>query len=439
MTRDHRRLAAIVSADVVGYSRLMGRDESATLAALKAHRRELIDPKIAEYDGRIVKTTGDGLLLEFPSVVDAVRCSVDVLRGMATRNAGTVLERRLEFRIGINVGDIIIDDGDIFGDGVNVAARLQTLAEPGGICASRAVRDHVLDKLSFTFDGLGAYSVKNIARPVDVYRIRNEETVDPSRRMRLPALQALRIDGDFVPALVAVATSIDQELTNDLELDDARFEQARDELDRVTGRAVRIDANDASTWAIRAISLVWHGRPEEGLAANAKAQILYPSDANVVNDGAFVALAANRPEEALALAEKAVNLERGAMHEEASTIRMVCMTNMMIGRYSAAISACEPPRPCRIGGSIMRGSSPVMRSKATWPRQAGRRRRSTNCRRSSRSTSSSGPTPPRPARPTFGVPRHTSIPDCAKRECPTGSQGRSSMLCRMRPKSVLSM
>ena len=156
MTRDHRRLAAIVSADVVGYSLLMGRDESATLSALKAHRRELIDPKIAEYDGRIVKTTGDGLLLEFASVVDAVRCAVDVQRGMAERNAGVATDKRIEFRIGINVGDIIIDDGDIFGDGVNVAARLETLAEPGGICVSRAVRDQVVDKLGFAFEDLGA-------------------------------------------------------------------------------------------------------------------------------------------------------------------------------------------------------------------------------------------------------------------------------------------
>lgn len=171
MTRDHRRLAAIVSADVVGYSLLMGRDESATLSALKAHRRELIDPKIAEYDGRIVKTTGDGLLLEFASVVDAVRCAVDVQRGIAERNAGVAPDKRIEFRIGINVGDIIIDDGDIFGDGVNVAARLETLAEPGGICVSRAVRDQVLDKLSFAFEALGAQEVKNIVRPVEVYRV----------------------------------------------------------------------------------------------------------------------------------------------------------------------------------------------------------------------------------------------------------------------------
>jgi adenylate cyclase len=171
LARDHRRLAAIVSADVVGYSLLMGRDDSATLAGLKAHRQELIDPKIAEYGGRIVKTTGDGLLLEFPSVVDAVRCAVDVQRGIAERNAGVAPEQRIEFRIGINVGDIIIDGDDIFGDGVNVAARLQTLAEPGGICVSRVVRDQVLDKLSFAFEDLGAQEVKNIARPVEVYRV----------------------------------------------------------------------------------------------------------------------------------------------------------------------------------------------------------------------------------------------------------------------------
>jgi adenylate cyclase len=186
LTRDHRRLAAIVSVDVAGYSRLMGLDESGTLAALKAHRRELIDPKIAEYGGRIVKTTGDGLLLEFPSVVDAVRCAVDVQRGMAERNAGLPPDQRLNFRIGINVGDIIIDDDDIHGDGVNVAARLQALAEPGGICTSRVVRDQVLDKLSFTFEDLGAQQVKNIARPVEVYRVDlgSAETQTPTEARR---------------------------------------------------------------------------------------------------------------------------------------------------------------------------------------------------------------------------------------------------------------
>ena len=133
MARDQRRLAAVVSADVAGYSHLMGQDESGTLTALKAHLRELIDPKIAHYGGRTVKSMGDGLLLEFPSVVDAVRCAVDVQRGVAERNATVHEANRIIFRIGINVGDIIIDGEDIFGDGVNVAARLQTLAEPGGI------------------------------------------------------------------------------------------------------------------------------------------------------------------------------------------------------------------------------------------------------------------------------------------------------------------
>src|SRR5438105_7063873 len=171
MTRDPRALDAIGSADVVGYSLLMGRDDSGTIVGLKIHRRELIDPKISEYGGRIVKTTGDGLLLEFPSVVDAVRCAVDVQRGMAERNAGVSPEQRIDFRIGINVGDIIIDGDDIFGDGVNVAARLQMLAEPGGICVSRMVRDQVLDKLSFSFEDLGPQDIKNIARPVEVYRV----------------------------------------------------------------------------------------------------------------------------------------------------------------------------------------------------------------------------------------------------------------------------
>ena len=171
MARDHRRLAAIVLLDVVGYSRLMGADDSGTLAALKAHRRELIDPKIAEHDGRIVKTTGDGLLLEFSSVVDAVRCAVDVQRGMAERNAEVPAESRIQFRIGINVGDIISDSNDIYGDGVNVAARLEALAEPGGIFVSRNVYDQVRDKLNFRFEDLGEHTVKNIARPISIHRI----------------------------------------------------------------------------------------------------------------------------------------------------------------------------------------------------------------------------------------------------------------------------
>ena len=166
-----RKLAAILAADVVGYSRLMGEDEEGTLEQLKEHRRALFDPKIIEHRGRIVKTTGDGLLVEFASVVDAVRCAVEVQRGMAERNAEVPAERRLDFRIGINVGDVIIDGDDIYGDGVNVAARLESLAEPGGIYVSRVVRDQVRDKLDFGFEDMGSQSVKNIARPVRVHRV----------------------------------------------------------------------------------------------------------------------------------------------------------------------------------------------------------------------------------------------------------------------------
>ena len=169
--RVERRLAAILAGDVAGYSRLMGIDEEGTLAALKGHRRQLVDPKIKEHRGRTVKLTGDGILAEFASVVDAVRCAVDIQRGMAERNVEVPAERRIEYRIGLNLGDIIIDDKDIYGDGVNIAARLEALAEPGGICVSRVVRDQVRDKLDFSFADMGEQQVKNIARPVRTHRI----------------------------------------------------------------------------------------------------------------------------------------------------------------------------------------------------------------------------------------------------------------------------
>jgi adenylate cyclase len=169
--RAERRLAAILAADVAGYSRLVGADEERTLTRLKAIRRELAYPKIREHRGRIVRTTGDGLLLEFVSVVDAVRCAVEVQREMAKRNADVPSDRRIELRMGINVGDIIKDGRDIHGDGVNVAARLEGLAQPGGICVSRVVRDQVRDKLDFRFEDMGDQRVKNIVRPVRVYRV----------------------------------------------------------------------------------------------------------------------------------------------------------------------------------------------------------------------------------------------------------------------------
>src|SRR5579862_203597 len=170
-----RRLAAILAADVVGYSRLMSADEVGTLSALKAHRRELVDPAIAAHHGRIVKTTGDGALVEFASVVDAVGCAVVIQRGMVSRNAGVGADQRIVFRIGINVGDIIIDEGDIYGDGVNIAARLEALCEPGGLCISRAANDQIRDKLSLAFADLGEQAVKNISRAVGVFGLGSKE------------------------------------------------------------------------------------------------------------------------------------------------------------------------------------------------------------------------------------------------------------------------
>src|SRR6516165_1136857 len=167
-----RRLAAILAADVVGYSRLIGADEGGTLERLKALRRELLDPKIAEHRGRLVKTTGDGLLVEFGSVVDALRCAVEVQRALAEANAALPSEHRIDLRIGINMGDIVVEDGDIFGDGVNVAARLEGLAESGGICVSARVQEDAAGRLDLAFEDIGEQQLKNITRPVRVYRIR---------------------------------------------------------------------------------------------------------------------------------------------------------------------------------------------------------------------------------------------------------------------------
>jgi class 3 adenylate cyclase/TolB-like protein len=556
LVRDHRRLAAIVSVDVVGYSRLMGRDESGTLAALKAHRRNLIDPKIAEYDGRIVKTMGDGLLLEFPSVVDAVRCAVDVQRGMTERNSGVPDDLRIEFRIGINVGDIIIDEGDIFGDGVNVAARIQMLAEPGGICVSRVVRDQVLDKLSFTFEEMGAQEVKNIARPVETYAVRTsfDEAVPqrvpsahgrPAWRRRLvmsgrwwgvgalglisvgiagwlvpgylqappkatPPLslailpissagdpvdgqfaeslaqdltaalarwrwttvasgreiakftgkdvdardigsklnvryvvdgqirsdanqraisvslvdtksgtlawsdrlefeastpqrtvatrvsirlrnaiyeaemrravanpvpgsawdfvlrgdwvymegmvtnpvraaraaralydEALRIDPNFVPALGSVSLLVFTLIENDLGADRSKYANELDESDRLTMRAVMIDGKDTFAWYARSVVLTASGRLDEAMAANVKAEMLDSSSSTYVANHAFIAMLSDRIDEARTYAHRAIGMDRGLLGEEGFSLYMLCMINVLEGRFDDAIPPCE--------------------------------------------------------------------------------------------------
>jgi adenylate cyclase len=189
-----RRLAAILAADVAGYSRLIGADEEGTLNRMRSIRTDVIDPKITEHRGRIVKTTGDGLLAEFSSVVDALRCATEIQNAMAEGNAGIATEKRIECRMGVNVGDIVVEDGDIFGDGVNVAARLEGLADPGGICVSARVQEDAAGRLDLTFDDLGEQSLKNIARSVRVYRVRLTEaentpefaSIDGARVLPLP-------------------------------------------------------------------------------------------------------------------------------------------------------------------------------------------------------------------------------------------------------------
>ena len=166
-----RRLTAILAADVVGYSRLMSANEAGTIAALKTTRKELVDPKISEHKGRIVKLTGDGILVEFPSVVSAVACAADIQRGVRGRNANMAPEMRIEFRIGVNVGDVIVEGEDILGDGVNVAARLESIAPAGGIEVSESVRDHVGKRLDLVFEDMGDRRLKNIDRPIRVYSI----------------------------------------------------------------------------------------------------------------------------------------------------------------------------------------------------------------------------------------------------------------------------
>ncbi len=175
-TGSSRKLAAILAADVAGYSRLVGADEEGTLARLKTHRRELVDPCVAKHRGRVVKTTGDGMLVEFASVIDALRCAVEVQRGMALRNAAEPAERRIDFRVGLHQGDIVVEDADILGDGVNIAARLEGIAAPGGICLSQRVHEDALGRTDIAFDDLGERQLKNIARPVRVYRVRIGET-----------------------------------------------------------------------------------------------------------------------------------------------------------------------------------------------------------------------------------------------------------------------
>jgi adenylate cyclase len=241
-----RRLAAILAADVAGYSRLMGADEEGTHERLKAHLRQLIDPKIREHQGRVVKNTGDGMLAEFASVLDAVRCAAQIQRGMIDRDKDMPDINRIKFRIGVNLGDVIVEEHDIFGDGVNVAARLEALAEPGGICVSATVHDQVRDKLPYPFDDMGEQRLKNIARPVRVYAIDTasprislgSKTANPTPRISIIVLPFASLSPD--PKQEYFADAITDDLTTDLSRIADSFVIARTTAFTYKGKAVDV-------------------------------------------------------------------------------------------------------------------------------------------------------------------------------------------------------
>jgi adenylate cyclase len=253
--RAERRLAAILAADVAGYSRLIGADEEGTLGRIRSIRAKIIDPAIAVHRGRLVKTTGDGLLIEFGSVVDALRCAVEVQHGIAERNTGPA--DRIEFRIGINVGDIVVEDGDIFGDGVNVAARLEALAEPGGICVSARVQEDAAGRLDLTFDDLGEQQLKNIARPVRVFRVR-PISPDPTP----PTKGARTTEGPALPDKPSIAVLPFQNMSGDPEQEyfvDGMVEEIITALSRIRWLFV-IARNSTFTYKGQAVDVKQIGR-----------------------------------------------------------------------------------------------------------------------------------------------------------------------------------
>ena len=248
-----RRLAAILAADVAGYSRLMGADEEGTHERLRAHLRELVDPKITEHHGRVVKNTGDGLLAEFPSVVDALRCATEVQAVMTERNTAVPADNRIEFRIGIHQGDVVVEEHDIFGDAVNVAARLEGLAEPGGVCVSARVRGDAAGKLELAFEDMGQQELKNIARPLRVYRVhadRVSETVAAAQ----PSLA--------LPEKPSIAVLPFQNMSGDPEQEyfaDGMVEEIITALSRIRWLFV-IARNSSFTYKGRAIDVTQVGR-----------------------------------------------------------------------------------------------------------------------------------------------------------------------------------
>src|SRR5205085_9099098 len=240
-----RRLAAVLAADVVGYSRLMGADEAGTLDALTKLRSEFIESKVAEHQGRTVKLSGDGLLLEFPSVVNAVRCAAEIQHGMRDRNANVPQDKRIEFRIGVNLGDVIVQGEDIFGDGVNVAARLESIAKPGGIAIAGSVRDQIGNRLDLIFDDLGEQKLKNIERPVRVYNVSEEESTivnTASNRDQRPSIAVLpfnNMSGD--PEQEYFSDGITEDIITDLSKISGLWVVARNTVFTYKGKPAKVE------------------------------------------------------------------------------------------------------------------------------------------------------------------------------------------------------
>ena len=254
-----RRLVAILAADVAGYSRLMGADEEGTHQRLKAHLVEVVEPKIREHDGRVVKNTGDGVLAEFSSVVEAVRCAAEIQRAMADRELEVLDEQRIRFRIGVNLGDVIVEEHDIFGDGVNIAARLEALAEPGGICVSRVVRDQIRDKLPYPFGDMGEQSVKNIARQVRVYALRPESTAGA---LMTSGQASTSISPSVAAPRLSIVVLPFTNLSDDREQQyfaDGITEDLTTDLSRISGMVV-VSRNTAFTYRNKLISTKQIGR-----------------------------------------------------------------------------------------------------------------------------------------------------------------------------------
>src|ERR1700730_17551964 len=332
------RLAAILAADVAGYSRLMGEDEEGTHERLKAHRRELIDPKICEHAGRIVKTTVDGMLVEFASVVDAVRCTAELQRAMIDRDPEIPAERRITFRIGVNLGDVIVEDNDIFGDGVNVSARLEALAEPGGICISRTVRDQIRDKLTYPLEDLGEQIVKNIARPVRVFALCPEAiaglpawTVPPATpisqpvvapRMSIVVLPFANLSND--PEQQYFADGITEDLTTDL---------SRIGGDRTGDRMFVISRNTAFTYRNMAVDTKQIGR-ELG--------VRYVMEGSVQRSGSRVRVTAQ-------LIDAETNTHLWAERFDRDTSDLFALQSEITGRIAATLNlelvSAEATRP----------------------------------------------------------------------------------------------